>query len=37
MIINIQFMKNRWSPENIGGWGLLSLLPESTTLQSITH
>ena len=31
MIINIKFMKNWWNPENIGGWGLLSQLPESTT------
>ena len=31
MIINIQFMKKRWNPENIGGWGLLSQLPKRTT------
>ena len=32
MIINIQFMKNWWNPENIGGGGEVpSQLPESTT------
>ena len=37
MIINIQFMKKWWNPENIGGWGLLSQLPKKPHVQSITH
>ena len=37
MIINIQFMKKRWNPENIGGWGLLSQLPKKPHVQSITN
>ena len=30
---NIQFMKKRWNPENIGGWGLLSQLPKKPHVQ----